>query len=54
MTKFERTCWCVALDLLIQMAVDILLIGTNNNVIYDMSDQLRRARRIVKELQHNE
>lgn len=50
MGKFERTCWRVALELLIGIALLTIYIGKHNNVIYDMSDELRHARQLVKEL----
>jgi len=50
MTTFERSCWRVALKLLIQIALLTMQIGKRNNVIYDMSDEIREARTVIKEL----
>ena len=50
MTELEKSCWQVALELLIQIALLALAIGQRNNVIYDMRDELHYARRLVKEL----
>jgi len=50
MTTFERSCWRVALKLLIQIALLSMQIGKRNNVTYDMSDEIREARTVIKEL----
>ena len=50
MTRLERACWKVTLELLVQIALLAIRIGRRNNVIYDMSDELLHARRLVREL----